>query len=124
MDPAGDDLIHIEELELAARIGVADGERASSQRLTVSLILWPTAGFNELGDQLEKTVDYSAVCREVQQFVEGRRDKLIETLADGIAAHLLRTFSLLRVHLELRKFVLPETKFVAVSITRERGPGL
>ncbi len=105
-----DDLIHIRELEISACVGVPDAERAKPQRLTVSITLWPMAGFHELDDQLEKTVNYADVCREVKEFVAGRNDKLIETLGDAIARHLLRAFPLRRVRLELRKFILPEVE--------------
>jgi len=44
---------------------------------------------------------------------------LIETLAHEMAEHLLRNFQLARVELELRKFILPETRFVAARVTRE-----
>lgn len=115
-----DDLIHIRELELSAYVGVSDKERAGPQRLTVSITLWPMAGFPEMEDQLEKTVDYASICREVTEFVRGRSDKLIETLGDAIAWHLLRVFPLRRVRLELRKFILPNVNYVAVSLTRER----
>ena len=115
-----DDLIHIQELELSACIGVPDEERVTPQRLTVSITLWPVAGFHEVEDQLEKTVDYSSVCREVKEFVGARKDKLIETLANAIALHLLRLFPVRRVHLELRKFILPDVNYVGVSLTRER----
>ncbi|MBA3353108.1 MAG: dihydroneopterin aldolase, partial [Blastocatellia bacterium] len=63
---------------------------------------------------------YAAVCAEVQAFVSSRQDKLLETLANVIAEHLLKKFALRRVELELRKFILPETRFVAVRIVREK----
>ena len=85
------DVIQIQELELSARIGVPDEERTRPQRLTVSLTLWPLVGFHEMKDQLEKTVDYAGVCGEVKAFVSKRRDKLIETLGEALASHLLRT---------------------------------
>jgi dihydroneopterin aldolase len=44
--------------------------------------------------------------------------KLIETLADGLAAHLLATFPIERIRLEIRKFILPDTRYVAVSVVR------
>ena len=113
------DEIRIEELELMARVGVPDEERAQAQRLTVSLTLRPRLHFSDLGDDLKRTIDYAAVCAEVRSFVSGRRDKLIETLAHEMAGHLLRSFALVRVELELRKFILPETRYVAVRITRE-----
>lgn len=114
------DVIHIHELELAVCIGVPAEERASPQRLVVSITLWPMAGFHEMEDRIEKTVDYASICQEVTAFAAGRNDKLIETLGDAIARHLLRAFPLLRVRLELRKFILPDVNYVAVYLTRER----
>lgn len=115
-----EDQILIEELELTARIGVPDKERAHPQRLTVSLVLEPRKGFRDLADDLARTVDYAAVCAELQRFASGRQDKLLETLAHEMAEHLLAKFALRRVELELRKFILPETRFVAVRIGREK----
>ena len=113
------DEIRIEELELMARVGVPDLERAEPQRLTVSMTLQPRCSFGDLGDDLSRTIDYAAVCEDLRRFVAGRQDKLIETLAHEMAEHLLRRFRLSRVELELRKFVLPETRYVAVRVVRQ-----
>jgi phosphoglycolate phosphatase len=112
------DEIRIEELELMARVGVPDEERAQLQRLTVSITLQPSHAFGELGDNLARTIDYAAVCDEVHRFVAGRRDKLIETLAHEMAEHLLGRFGLARVEVEVRKFILPGTRYVAARVTR------
>lgn len=109
------DEIRIEELELFARVGVPEEERAAAQRLTVSLRLQPRRSFRDLGDELHRTIDYAAVCEELRRFVRGRADRLIETLAHAMAEHLLVRFEIARVELELRKFILPETKYVAVK---------
>ncbi|MGB8340299.1 MAG: dihydroneopterin aldolase [Chthoniobacterales bacterium] len=112
------DEIRIEELELMARVGVPDEERGQPQRLTVSLVLQPHRPFGELGNELARAVDYRTVCEEVRRFVSDREDKLIETLAHETAEHLLRKFDLLRIELELRKFILPETRYAAVRVVR------
>lgn len=112
------DEIVIEELELFVRVGVPEAERATPQRLTVSLRLEPRTNFHNLGDDLGRTVDYAAVCREIEGFVRDRTDRLIETLADAIAAHLIGHFALAKVELELRKYILPQTKYVAVRVAR------
>lgn len=112
------DAIHIEQLELSARIGVPNEERAAMQRLTVSITLWPQNSFGSLGDELTKTVDYAAVCRNVKGFVANRGDKLIETLAAEMASHLLASFAIDQVRIELRKFILRDVKYVAVILTR------
>jgi phosphoglycolate phosphatase len=113
------DEIRIEALELMARVGVPDLERAEPQRLTVSITLQPGRAFDDLGDDLGRTIDYAEVCQDLRRFVAGRQDKLIETLAHNMAEYLLRRFGLARVELELRKFVLPETRHVAVRVVRQ-----
>ena len=113
------DEIRIEELEIMARVGVPDEERAQPQRLTVSLVLQPPVNFGDLNDDLSRTVDYAGVCEEIRRFVSNRQGRLIETLAHEIAEYLLRHFRLSRVEVELRKFILPETRYVAVRVTRE-----
>ena len=115
------DQIHIERLEIFARIGVPDDERSHAQRLTVSITFWPTGQGAELGDDIDRTVDYAAVCAETKTFVETRSDRLIETLADALAEHLLEKFEIRKITLELRKFVLPDVQFVAVTVMRERS---
>lgn len=114
------DTIRIEELEISARVGVPEEERATPQRLVISATLQPRRGFSELDDQLAHAVDYAAVCAELERFAGARQDKLIETLADAMARHLLARFELAQVELELRKFVLPATKYVAVRVARAR----
>jgi dihydroneopterin aldolase len=120
-DDRQSDRIHIEELEVFARVGVPDEERASAQRLSFNITFWPTRHKPELEDELARTVDYSAVCAAMRQFVQTRSDRLIETLADALAIHLLELFAMQRVTIELRKFVLPEVKFVSVTVTRGRS---
>jgi FolB domain-containing protein len=116
---AGTDRIHIEQLELYARVGVTENERAQAQRITLSLTVWPKAAFGKLEDDITRTVDYSELCRSAREFVERRSAKLIETLASDVAAHLLKEFPLRTVEIELRKYVLPDAKHVAVIVRRE-----
>ena len=101
-------------------IGVPDDERATPQRLTFSITLWPTRDASEFDDQIAKAVNYAAACDEAKSFVQKRRDKLIETLADALASHLLECFEIRKITIELRKYILPEVEFVSVIVTRER----
>lgn len=112
------DCIHIEQLELSAHIGAPDAERAAPQRLTVSLTLEPARGFGALDEDLAKTVDYFAVCEAVKTLAAARPRKLIETLAEEIAALVLERFTVRAVEVELRKYILPDTAHVAVRIRR------
>ncbi len=112
------DKIQIEELAVDATIGVPDEERATPQRLLFSITLVPRTDFADLRDDLERTVDYAAVADEVRTFVSRRAVKLIETLADELAANLLERFTLREVEVEVRKFILPQTKYVSVRVIR------
>ncbi len=115
------DHIHIEGLEIFAHIGVPDAERALAQRLVFSITLWPTRQAGHLDDQIERAVNYAAVCAETKTFVQSRSDRLIETLADALASYLLRVFEISSITVELRKFILPDVQFVSVTVTRERA---
>ena len=115
------DCIHIEQLEVSTHIGVPDDERSARQRLTFSIALWPMYGAGDLDDQIAKTVNYADVCAETKKFVSEERDKLIETLANALALHLLEAFKIRRITVELRKFILPDVEFVSVTVTRDRS---
>lgn len=112
------DAIVIDQLELAARLGVPAAERAQPQRLQLTLRLEPTRDFRALEDRLEQTIDYAAVCHFVQTVSAGFSGQLLETLADEITRRTLAEFPLAAVTVELRKFILPETNFVAVQLCR------
>jgi len=114
------DCIVIKRLELLAHIGVPDEERARRQRLTASLVLEPLRDFRALDDCLENTIDYFQVSEDVKALSLARPRHLIETLAEEIATALLTRFPLRSVEIELRKYILPDTAFVAVQLQRER----
>ena len=113
------DTIIISGLELTAHIGVPDEERANPQRLTANLRLQPRAGFDGLLDDLHHAVDYYAVSRAVQELAAARPRKLIETLVTELAGMVLERFSVEVVEIELRKYILSDTEYVAVSLRRE-----
>jgi len=118
MADKSDDHIHIEQLEIWARVGVSDAEREKVQRLVLNLTLWPVRPMDDLGDNVRKTVDYSAVCEEAKKFVQNRPARLIETLADAIAMALLKKFHAKKVQIEVQKFALPDAAFASVIVTR------
>jgi dihydroneopterin aldolase len=117
------DRIHIEQLEISARIGVPEDERATPQRLAVSISFWLYQEASGLADKIENTVNYSAVANEARNFVRDQSVNLIETLADRLAMHLLKTFPMQKVTIELRKFPLADAKYVSVTATRTTSVG-
>jgi FolB domain-containing protein len=110
--------IHIEQLKVLARVGVPQAERAKRQRLVLNITLWPMGDIGDIQDAIARTVDYSVVCRETKQFLSGQAPKLIETLANDLASHLLRKFRIRKISIEIRKFVLKDAAYVSVTVTR------
>ncbi|MGA7901341.1 MAG: dihydroneopterin aldolase, partial [Terrimicrobiaceae bacterium] len=116
------DAIIIKGLEVDAFIGVSDGERTNSQRLRIDAILTPLTQFSALNDDITRTVDYQAATQRIVSVVASRPRRLIETLASDIAGMLVGEFAARRAEVEVRKFVLPGTDYVAVHCTRDRQP--
>ena len=117
------DEVHIEQLEVFTVIGVLEHERKGLQRLTVSISFWPYEQADDLTDNIEKAVNYSTVADETKRFAREQAVNLIETLADRLAAHLLKTFPIQKVTVELRKFALQDAKYVSVTATRTTSIG-
>jgi len=112
------DEIHIEQLDVFTRVGVPEEERANPQRLTVSISFWPSQQTNDLADHIERTVNYSTVAEETKNFLRDQSLKLIETLAEVLASHLLKSFPIQKITIELRKFALEDAKYVSITVTR------
>jgi len=117
------DEIHIDQLEIFTHIGAPEVERAAPQRLTVSISFWPYQQTPDLADKIDQTVNYSAVAEETKSFVRDQSVNLIETLADRLATHLLKTFPIQRVAIDLRKFPLEDAKYVSATVTRTASVG-
>jgi len=114
------DCIIVSQLEVMARVGVPPAERGAAQRLTVSLRMEPERGLAGLEDHLGNTIDYAAVCDAVRREAEAKPRHLIETVAEEIALLLLGRYPLHAVEVEVRKYILPKTEYVAVRVRRER----
>ena len=69
-------------------------------------------------DRIGETINYAIVAEQTQKFVHDEAVNLIETLADRLAAHLLKKFPIHKVTLEIRKFPLEHAKYVSAKVTR------
>src|SRR2546421_10758314 len=98
------DRIHIEQLELSARVGVPAKERSTPQRLTVSISFWPYYEQPDMADHIDNTVNYSIVAAETKNFVRAQSTSLIETLADQLATHVLKPFRIRTTTGDPRRF--------------------
>lgn len=112
-------VIEIRCLEVMACIGVPVEERANPQRLLLDLRFAALRQPTDLRDDISETVDYFDLSRRAIALSGERPRKLIETLADELADVLMAEFGLLWIELTVRKFILTDAEWVAVSIRRE-----
>jgi dihydroneopterin aldolase len=117
------DEIHIEQLEVSSVIGVSEHERKTPQRLTINISFWPYRQTQDMEDKISQTINYAIVAGETQRFVHDQAVNLIETLADRLAAHLLKNFPIQKVTVEIRKFPLEHAKYVSATVTRSAAVG-
>lgn len=114
------DKITLRELEVFYRVGVPAEERAHPQRLLITLEVAHDFSAAAATDDLAQTVDYDAVARRLLRFGEGRSWKLLEKLAADVAEMVLVEFGPPTVVVEIKKFIIPQTRFVSVTLTRSR----
>ncbi len=116
------DQIQIQDLEVSFRVGVSNNERVRPQRLTISVIMEMDATAAAQSDDVTKTVDYYLVSRRILALGEKKTWKLIETIAVDIAGLILGEFKPFAVTVELKKFIIPEARWVSIKIRREQKP--
>ena len=103
-----------------AKVGVPDLERRIPQPLEIDISL--SGDFRNLTDDLARTTDYAATSEWISRECAKSEFRLIESLADRLASGILGAFpNATAVELEIRKFILPPTRHVAVRVTRDRA---
>jgi 7,8-dihydroneopterin aldolase/epimerase/oxygenase len=116
------DRIHLEQLEVHANLGVTQEERAQPQPIVINATLWPNLPFDEVHDDIDRAVNYVDISGAVREFIQRREWNLIEAIASELTSHLLQKFPLKAVEIGVRKFVLPDTEYVSVTMQRA-APG-
>ena len=110
--------ISIVDLEVFYRVGVPDAERARPQRLLLTVEMEFDFSAAAKSDDIADTIDYFAVSQRLLKFGEGREWKLIEKLAAAVADAILTGFKPASVTVEVKKFVIPQARYVAVTFTK------
>ena len=114
------DKIIIADLEVFYHVGVTEQERSKPQRLLLSIEMLHDFKAAVASDNLEGTINYFSVSQRLLHFGDGAQWQLIETLAQHIAEMILRDYKPSAVTVEVKKFVIPQARHVAVSLTRSR----
>ena len=115
------DTITITDLEVSYCVGVPDAERATPQRLLLTVEMTHDFRAAAVEDELSGTIDYYAVTQRLLKFGDGVHWKLIETLAVDLAQMILEDFGPRAVTVEVKKFIIPQARQVSVRVARSKA---
>jgi len=113
--------ISIVDLEVFYQVGVTDEERAKPQRLLITVEMDLDFSTAALSDRLEKTINYFDVAQELLKFGNNRNWKLLEKLTANVADFIMARFKPENVTVEIKKFPIPQARYVSVALIRTRN---
>ena len=115
------DRIFIRDLVLSVRIGIFPHERKAGQqvRFAVSAEVEPPRSEPK---RIEDTLSYDLIAEAIREVAGSGHVDLVETLAERIAARVLRHPRALRVTVRVEKLEIIPGGAVGVEITRGRSP--
>lgn len=111
------DVISISNLELWTQIGVTAEERATEQRVLVSIELHTDTRKVAKTDDVKKGIDYEDVAEEIRRIAKRER-KTLERLAEDIAAAVLKKYKSGPLRVTVTKFPLPGVVSISLTIAR------
>jgi dihydroneopterin aldolase len=118
-DAQGARRLLVRDLVLGARIGVHAYEHQAPQRVRLNLDLEVAESGNPLADDLAQVVDYEALIERVRRLVASRHVKLVETLAEQVAALCLDDPRVRSARVRVEKLdVIADAAAVGVEIER------
>lgn len=97
------DRVFIDDLRIATVIGIFDWEREIKQSVSIDLEMAFDIRKAAASDAIADTLDYKAVAKRLIQFVENSEFQLVESLAEGCAAIVLKEFPVSWLRLKLGK---------------------
>ena len=102
------------DLELTCHLGVPAEERAQPQKILCTAV-FPVPNLKKATetDNLEHTVNYYDLSQLLKKTAKQKERKLIETLAVDLSQAALAAFPLPWIDLELKKFILPDTRHIS-----------
>jgi dihydroneopterin aldolase/2-amino-4-hydroxy-6-hydroxymethyldihydropteridine diphosphokinase len=117
------DYITLTGLKIKCIIGIFDWERRRKQAVVIDLKFSCNIRKASRQDNIRDTIDYKKIAKAAIQYVESSRFQLVETLAERLAALLLKRFHLRDLSLSVYKpGAIRGSQTVGVSIQRATRP--
>lgn len=116
------DAILIRDLRVEALIGIHKRERHVRQTISIDLDIGLPSDAVFASDRVADTIDYEKVELSIRELAASGHFGLVETFAGRIAQLLIADFGAPWVKVSVAKIgILPNAKFVGVSIERRRS---
>ena len=113
------DAVFIKGLKVEAVIGVYDWERVITQPLLIDITLETDMSKAAISDDVADALNYKAVCDDVDNWCKQIEAKLLEHLAEQLAAKILTKYPCQKVTLSVAKpTAIKEAEAVGVKIVR------
>lgn len=118
------DRISIKGLEIFANHGVFKEENVLGQKFVINIDMYTSTRAAGIRDDLKLSIDYGAICNLVKKTMKEHTYKLIEAVAEEVAANILLSYpTMSEVEVEVEKPwapVLMPLQTVSVKIRRKR----
>lgn len=113
------DFIFIDEFRVTTLTGIHPHEQTVPQTLDISLQIGTSTANAGKSDDIRDTIDYAVVVKRLRADLEQRRFRLLETLAEHVAAVVLGDFGAAWVRVSVAKpGVMPGVRRAGVVIER------
>jgi 7,8-dihydroneopterin aldolase/epimerase/oxygenase len=114
--------VFVRDMEIMASVGIFEVEQRYEQRIILSLDLDVTDTYDGVSERITDVLDYSRVVRDAELLVQSSHFKLIETLAERIAAQCLTDHRVLAAIVRIEKpDIIPGCRSVGIEIRRQRS---
>ncbi len=97
------DVVFIRDLEIECIVGIWGWERKMMQTVNIDLDMGTDLSKAAETEDIQYCVDYKSVSQTVTALVQEGRFKLVETLADRVAAHIREDYSVPWVRVRVSK---------------------
>ena len=115
------DSILVRDLRVDVLIGIHKRERYVAQTVSIDLDIGLPGTTVFASDKVADTIDYEQVALKIKALASSGHFRLVETFAERIARLLIDDFKAPWVKVSAAKIgILPNAKFVGVSIERRR----
>ena len=117
------DKLIIKSASFLVNIGHTEEERKKKQRIFVDAELFLDTRKAGRTDNLEDTVNYVEVHKEMKTIIESRHHILIESLAEKISGKILERFSIHKINITIKKpqaLAQQKVRYAAIEITRKK----